>query len=477
MSTEQTTNAKGGGSALVPDPTEGIAASRVTGADARAGQMTDKRTFLARRTWELELFISGAVVFTLVRLPSRLASGLERIMARLEESQQTVVFLGYTYVQLAIISITIALLVHLVARALWVGLIGLDAVFPDGIRWRRVTSSGPRFKAFYRARLLRLPKLIEVLDAFCNTIFSVAFAFAMIFISSIFVVGPLAWFASYVNDRFFDGARSLETFYAILLVVLGPLLIAQMVDRRVPMRPRRPFFDRLVRGILRPFHLLTGGQIYIPISFTLLSNISKRTFWLGYAGIFVILFVGFTLAILVGGGVVGFDGYRFAPTRGAGRAVEVHHYENLRDPQGVYTVPSIDGDVVDGPYLRLFLPYVPRNDNALIAERCGDLEPFRRGGFYFDRRRQRPLSDEEVARVEESARCLGGLYAVSLDDRAVDPGGFDFYEHPSNGMVGLLGHLPIRALAPGRHELRVGYRVEIGDDPKDLREHVIPFWK
>ena len=51
-------------------------------------------------------------------------------------------------------------------------------------------------------------------------------------------------------------------------------------------------------------------------------------------------------------------------------------------PQGEHTLslPSILSDVIEGPYLKLFLPYSPDRHNNAIAKSCPELEPLQAGG-------------------------------------------------------------------------------------------------
>ncbi len=438
---------------------------------------TTTREALARRTWELELLISGAVVFALIKVPGTLAGAFERHTNYLDEGWQLVAVLFYTYLQLGIGCMIVALVVHLITRALWVGLIGLDAVFPGGIRWRQLTSFGPRVQSFYRVRLPRMRRQIDGLDAFCNTIFSIAFALTLVFLSSILLVGPFAVVAAVIDRFFFDSEFSLLRLYTVILLPLVPMVIAVLLDRRLAQRPGKNRLRSFVHAAYRPYYYAIGGPIYPTISFTLWSNVKKRTYWLGFVGIFSLLVGLFLISTSISAGILGWHGWRFAPAHPSSREMVNEHYENLRDPEGVYGGPSIERDVVKGPYLRLFLPYLPHVHNDQIEALCPTLEPLQRDGLIVHRRRFLPQDSAAEAAVGKAIRCLAGLWTIDLDGEPIDASSFDFFRHPQTGQVGLVGYLPMAERAVGRHALRLQSRGEPGDDEEDLRIRVIPFWR
>ena len=68
-----------------------------------------------RPTWELELLISGAVVFTLFRVPSNLDATLEKLRVFFSQSQLFTSFFFYAYLKMIIFVLIAAFLLHLLA--------------------------------------------------------------------------------------------------------------------------------------------------------------------------------------------------------------------------------------------------------------------------------------------------------------------------------------------------------------------------
>jgi len=93
-------------------------------------------------TWELELLISGAVLFALFQIPTQLTAFFARLEPHATSTMMSVLLLGQLYMKAILYALIASFVVHLVARAYWVGLVGLQSVFPKGVRWENF-KSGP----------------------------------------------------------------------------------------------------------------------------------------------------------------------------------------------------------------------------------------------------------------------------------------------------------------------------------------------
>src|SRR5919108_1772423 len=116
-------------------------------------------------TWELELLISGAVLFALFQIPGVLNSFFSRIEPHATTTMLSVLLFVQMYTKAIIYALIASFVVHLVGRAYWVGLVGLHSVFPKGVRWENF-KSGPVTLEVYRGRLVSLPAIISRTDNF-----------------------------------------------------------------------------------------------------------------------------------------------------------------------------------------------------------------------------------------------------------------------------------------------------------------------
>ena len=101
-------------------------------------------------TWELELLICGAVLFALFQIPPVLNSFFAHIEPHATTTMLSAILLVQIYVKAIVYALTASFVVHLVARAYWVGLVGLHSVFPNGVKWENF-KAGPVTLEVYRS--------------------------------------------------------------------------------------------------------------------------------------------------------------------------------------------------------------------------------------------------------------------------------------------------------------------------------------
>ena len=426
-----------------------------------------------RRTWELELLLSGAVVFALLKLPGRVDVVYERLDAGLGGTLETAAFFGWYYLKLILYTLIGAFLVHLVARAYWVGVVGLDAVFPRGPRFDRL-EAGPLTQELYRRRLPSLKRQITVADRFSSAVFSFAFAVIVIFLLSIVYGLVLSGIALAISRLAFGGERFGDVFRVLMALVFAPLLLVPLVDKlfgkRLLARGGRPLavFRRLV---VIPYRA-TGAPLVGPILTTLVTNVNKKVYFTVFFVTFILL-AGFFVVhdVLIARGALTVGSHRYVPADGGALGVDPRHYDDRRGEGEISFLPSIPGEVVEGPTLRLFVPLPVEWTEEAVAERCPGLAPIADPGLRLSRPRD---PSPEAADLEPVLACLAGLHEIELDGEPAAPP-FFFHTEPGSGVRGLLARLPIEGLAPGPHLLTVA-RLRLAEDERPPRRHHLRFW-
>jgi hypothetical protein len=429
-----------------------------------------------RQTWELEMLISGAVVFALLQLPSAVDQGYERLDPHLEGSLAYGLFIVLYYAKLALYALIASFLVHLASRAYWVGLIGLEAVFPRGVQWEKVTS-GPIGRRLFEKRLLSLPALIARTDDFCSMIFSFSFLIVFVFVLSVFLAGLLGLLAFGISRLFLGGEHLGVVFRVLMLLLLVPYLVVTMLDKVVGPKldpASRP--ARVLHAANAFYYRAFFMDLYGPIMLTLFSNIRKQVMYPLFTAAFLGLVGLFFLGEMRRGGRLSLDSDIYMPVVAGEREVSPSYYENLRPEDEVFRMePSIQSDVVTDPYLRLFIPYYPRRDNPALARRCPGLKPLREPGLTL---KDRNASPPPAAAAAEVLRCLSDLHRVSLDGKPLAGLELNFSTHPKTGVRGLVGYVPVADLPRGSHLLRVEAvprpEPRKGDRPPD--PYLIRFW-
>ena len=432
-----------------------------------------------RQTWELELVISGAVAFALLQLPSAVSAAYDRIEPHLADALGGGAFIVYYYTKLAIYTLIATFLSHIIARAYWVGLVGLEAVFPHGPRWDQ-TSYGPISRRFYQERLPSLSTLIDRVDDFCSTIFSFSFMIVFIFVSSIFWAGLLGLLAFGISRLFFGGERLGDIFKGLFLLLTVPLLLMTLIDKAIggKIAPASPL-AKLIRGMTGFYYRGLAMNLYGPIMMTLFSNVRKKAiypiFFIALAGVLGFFF----LNELARRDLLSLSSEAYVPAKPGEAEVSPAYYEDQRPEGKVFsTTPSIPTDVVSGPYVKLFIPYDPRRHNAAIERRCPGVKPLREEGLLLTRRN---AGAPPAGPARQVLRCLAEIHRVRLDGKPVPGLEFHFTSHLGTGLRGIVGYIPTAGLAPGSHLLRVeavprpeSSRKGKGDPPPD--PYRIRFW-
>jgi hypothetical protein len=415
----------------------------------------------AVRPWELELLISGAVVFSLLQMPGVVDGIFARVQPHLAERAHFGAFMLYTYIKLILYTLISCFVLHLGTRAYWVGLIGLETVFPHGVRWEDSTY-GPVMTDVYRKKLGRLQPRIDAADRFCSILFPLAFTLVMLFAYSVVMLGMVALLAFGISRLLLGGRHFGAAIISIFAVILLVPLVAWALDRTygARLRPggRR---EKVIRRLATAAYYVNAMPAYGTVFMTLFSNAKKGARYPMMYALMAVLF-GFVMVkdIFVRGGVVLTSEHVYLPDTPGEFGVRPYYYQSQREPGGVYDrVPSIQSDVIRDPYVKLFIPYTPIRHGAAFAEQCPRLRPLSRTGVRMDG--GEPPSAGQVQAVLD---CWMRLQPVTLNGRPIRPD-FRFYQQPENVITVGLSPRP-------QSDERIRQRIGVAPDPP----HHIPFW-
>jgi hypothetical protein len=444
-----------------PEPQSGATPSRFSGFHIR--------------TFEAELLISGAVVFGLFQLPPLMSRYFETVLVRFDGHLRTVALLGQTYTALVVYALLGAFLLHLVLRAFWIGLVGLESVFPDGIKWDQVRS-GPFFIANARRRIGTLAQLIDRVDDLCSLVFSFGFLIVIIFIYFAVLALVSAFSGFLISTLLLGGRWSAQIFWVIFGFVIFFPLATMIADNRLGSRIRVDGGSgRLMAFMMKVAYGMSPVRWMAPIQLTLGSNISSSRVTAAMNAVMLFLGIGVMAAMFAQAGVIRLDNLVFFPDTLRASGIDPRHYRNQRHEWQVEPlVPSIQSDVVEGPYLKLVIPYVPRRHNPLIRARCPELGPFRSPGLVVGR--PDPPGDEEY---RDAVDCLASLFQIGIDGDSLEEPWFEFTKDAVTGVAAIAGFVALTDLEAGRHELTVAApsrAMSKGDADAEPVLHRIPFW-
>lgn len=415
-------------------------------------------------TWEMELLISGATVFALMQLPGAVEEVVNVLLPRFEANAGALVLLPATYFKSAVYALIVTFILHLATRGYWVALVGLASVHPDGVRWEKL-KVGPNYLATIRARVPALGDLIERADNRASQVFGFGVGFSLVLLAPLVFVTGTALLAYILSELL--GRR--DAWFAGWNLLMGALFVpffaATMLDRWLGKRLApdgraarflRALFSGYLRGGFRSF------VNYPVLMFTTLigqhragAMLALAVVGLGGASLAQQMWDSYESRIGQYGPLLVSDSHR-------SRVLDPQHYADQRHPSGARApLPFIQSEVVEGDYLRLFIPYRPGRENPAVKQACPELE--------------RTLPDAPDAALD----CFARIFVVALDGvRIADPQ-FDRALDPASGLRGLVAMLRVSDLAPGRHEIEIARPHEIPRRPgaTTTPAYRIPFWR
>jgi hypothetical protein len=422
-------------------------------------------------TWEVELLISGVAVFAMLQLPGWLDDRFFALMPRLDPAWHMLLLLVYFYGKSAALVLAVTFVFHLLLRARWIALVGIQSVYPDGILLDRLRM-GPLQRRVESQHRVPTATAIERADNLATTVFAlgVTIATILIVVAITFVLlltgaNLLTWLTGWEFDR----DRLVLALFAFLLLPMG---LAVLLDRLYGVRlAEGGLLQRFVIALLRCYSRIGLGRTSNRIFATLGSHGGERRMLAATILVMGVAIAGVSLAYNAMRDPAGLGGYALFPqtdTSGMS-AIDPAHYDDQRDPTRDIAVPYVQAMVVTGPYLRLVVPYQPGSDTAALQRDCPaihDKDPARRATGTLD--------------------CLQRLYAVTLDGKPMPALRYEAGGDPRTDRPALVAMIDVRALPSGRHELHVARApstqdqraspVEVDDDTASSPWR-IAFWR
>ena len=425
---------------------------------------------LRERTDELELIISGLLAFALLTVPGRAFDAWAANSVHVEGVFEMATWFGFAVVVGLSYSLAFAFIVHLAIRGYWVAMIGLKSVFPEGIRWDRVPLMGPVSKAYYRERIGDLGSVIDRADRAASMLFAMAILFALSLVwVAVLAIAMIAIAASpgLLSDDPDRISRVLLfiVWAAFILLALIPWFAEKRIARRAAAGGASPRTEGLVRRLLHVYAFLVPQRLIQPVQLTLQSNLPGRGFMVVYVLVITVAMVFSGVQVANSARFSLLHRYQVLTGEAVDHGMVSAHYEDMRGPDDVLLrFPMIPSDRASGTHLRLFIPHQPQRDNPLARERCP--------GLVDGANRARGEGAADVA-----VDCLASMWQLTLDGEPVPLDDFLPIERRDLQLRGLVGYIQIAQLPQGRHDLRLAWNPDGGDEG-DLRrrDYRIPFW-
>jgi len=406
---------------------------------------------LRDRTDELELIISSLTIFALFSIPGWLFDKIADIYTHMSTSLVIASTVGTTLLAGVSYGLAACFVVHLMARAYWVGLIGLRTVFPGGINWSKMPGLGPLSRQYYQDTLPDLDTVIQNTDRLASSLFAVIsmLTLSVLWFGTILVVVLVVSGAIGAQFGLTNAGMGIGT-AVLLLVFPGLPILVYLLDRqiasRVPrLRDSRIFAD-LVRFLRRIAAFAYPQRLVLPVQLTLQSNTRPVAFFVVLTlSVVVIVAVGNTRAAAWRNFTLSGE-FAYLDTTQVREGFRSTYYEDMSSPlDRLRGWPRVDSFKQSGSFVHLFLPYQPLRDNLVLDQLCGSAEE----------------APDRVA-------CLRQLWTVGIDGNPVSMANFESAERADLGMRGLIGLVALTGLEPGLHRIEVVWNPSVAEETAPL---------
>ncbi|MCC6412459.1 MAG: hypothetical protein IT270_12420 [Saprospiraceae bacterium] len=431
---------------------------------------------LEGHSWNLELIISGAAIVLATYLPEAVEDYfyyyLQYMSFDYTGSMYTLPIMAYSFFKVVAWLLIVAFVAHLVMRAFWVSLVGLKEVFPHGIRYDNIPNVSEDVSKYQEEKLGSLDVYMVRLDRLCNQIFAFAFLLAMSGVG-VGIAYHLIFGVYQLMDGFLSEAASDLFFRMVFFVFIGMAVFMVVASALMKNRPHwSKKYGTTVARLTHYFGKAAMPLVYKPLNILMLAfvtNIPRKRYYM----VFSIIMVGFMGSVLLvftdkvsdlrGRHLL--EPRHFFSSGALEFEVSPDRYDNQRSsPRRVPSV-SLPADVIEGPFLPVFVLYPRMLDTRLFALGCPEYETDK----------NKPRDRRLFLRDSQNMACLNRFFQLRINDSIVAQPDWMFHQKPGSITKGLIAYLPTQGLRPGKNTVSV--HIPSSGKPDSLERYgAVPFW-
>lgn len=421
---------------------------------------------LERESWQPELIISGAAIFGSLQLPDLITQMEEYFLLHYDRDTLFICYIAIIYWRILANGLIVTFIFHFIVRALWIGLAGLNSVFPGGFQTNKRFSE--HFQENMRQEYGDVDGLIAKLDRLGSGIFGVAFAVAGVFlnfgcIGLLFIV-----IHSWLISLGIPPSRVLWTIGAVLLPILT-LAVVSMIGHMERFRdtafvrrfqwPVAKFITRLTYPVARRFIVTSSNLI---TSF----YADRKSFGWYYLLGFLAIMASALSTILFSPNTVMFVDEVYH-RRAADSLLLRTEYGKDEDNDGIYYRPVLDpAYAVNEEGMMVWIP-LPEREMVFLESTCTLPEVDE----------HLPREQRRQARRKRLIACGRQYIRLNLNGQPIEAFDLDrqYYDNSAGSQYGMTAYIPAPPLTKGKNLLRVTTRyphVETGAP----REAYLPFY-
>jgi hypothetical protein len=434
--------------------------------DSEEGKLRRWVSNLQLESWQLELLITGFSIFLL-------ASGIDEYNRFNSNFQETKLINGANGVNPLINSsfrfilntiplglrfFLVNLLIHLLLRGFWIGIVGLSSV-SSKIDFESLNFKG-KFRKFIPANVKSLDELILYVDKVSSVVF--AYTFLLVFsIISVVIVLSIGFSLLGIGVEQMMSAESITAisilgflivtltlfyFFMALIFFLDTLTFSYFKKSR--------WFSILYYPFYRFFSILSFSFLYRSIYYHLITNFKKRYVVAIASSFFVLFYFSFEVSDI--------NINKFYPEytdRSELMMAEVF-YDDSRNEEVFIRTASMPSKYIENGFLELFIRYKP-SDNQLLRLICPEAyemeyEPSVLIGFQAGIKADSVIAamtnnEEYDKRLQASIDCQTSMFEVYINGVLKPDLEYAFQSHQPLKEKGYLSVIDVSALSRGRH--------------------------
>lgn len=419
---------------------------------------------LGMQSWQAELVLSGLLITILFQLPDMFTSWIEHSIIHTNELEYMFFSLASVYFMIGIYCLIFFFGIHLILRGIWIALLGLDSVFPKGID---VNVKGVMNETYWQKTKQDYPNLTKYcvdLDENCSLIFSLATAVTMAVVSTSVIIQLSFYLIRSLNAIFpIIGDNIVYIGIGLYLIYMVMAIVSRYFGKR---NTKNKFIIKLITfyssmsGIV--FSLYVFKKPFGYITNILSSNItSKKSSRL----------MAFSCAIMgyFGATVFGnmdtslhFKIKNYYSFNNKPEELLNINYENLINKESSIYTPIIQSDVVNDPFLKVFIPTIGREEEAMDLKSFSIIERFKASDVERDSLKLNNLKIKKQ---------FNRIFVNNLEIKNID---FQEYRHTQADVKGLLVYIPTDSLPQGKNILEIRKNMFSKDNVQKIVK--IPFF-
>lgn len=432
---------------------------------------------LSSQSWNLELLVSGVAIFSTSFLPDLIEQAIAYYFENYQAGNELITnivlpTLAFSFAKASAYLLIITFFVHFVLRAFWIAMLGLRAVFPQGINYENLPNTNSELKETYKKKFGTLDGFLVRLDKICSQIFSIAFI--LVLFSVMLTVLYLLTFLFNVVLKTYKPELYTNVSYIIgitlIIFIVSGLLITFLASKEK--YRENPVISKLMKMYITSTTWLYVGM-YKPIqyiNFVFASNLPRKKYYLATSILMITMFVfAFSIYIqklLQHNETPLFESRNFYSSGSSDYRLKSNYYDNQRLGEEDVWEASIQADVIQEPFIKLFINYNKVLD-ADLTKICKE-----------------PNISDKLTRYEKRAlkdkthlECLGQYFQIALNDSTLQQVELFYDKHGVAQTKGLTTYLSSDKCKIGRNILYIK-TLETDSLPKKVWSKYIsiPFW-